>query len=88
VKLRFFVHEEDVARARPGQQVRFSCDGCPAGLGRHQLCRARAELRRRSSIRKTRAKLVFMVEARPDPTQSPLPAGLPVSVEPLTDSPP
>jgi hypothetical protein len=29
-----------------------------------------------------------MVEARPDPTQSRLPAGLPVSVEPLTDSQP
>jgi len=32
VKLRFFVPEEDVAQAKPGKQVRFTCDGCPPDL--------------------------------------------------------
>ncbi len=32
VKIRFFVPEQEVARYRPGQIVRFSCDGCAAGL--------------------------------------------------------
>ena len=90
VKLRFFVHEEDVARARPGRQVRFSCDGCPAGLtAAISYVAPRAEYTPPIIYsQNARAKLVFMVEARPDPTQSPLPAGLPVSVEPLTDSQP
>jgi HlyD family secretion protein len=90
VKLRFFVHEEDVARARPGRQVRFSCDGCPAGLtAAISYVAPRAEYTPPIIYsQNARAKLVFMVEARPDPTQSPLPAGLPVNVEPLTDSPP
>jgi HlyD family secretion protein len=90
VKLRFFVHEEDVARARPGRQVRFSCDGCPAGLtAAISYVAPRAEYTPPIIYsQNARAKLVFMVEARPDPTQSRLPAGLPVSVEPLTDSQP
>ena len=32
VKVRFFVPQAAVARYRPGKSVRFSCDGCPAGL--------------------------------------------------------
>ena len=87
VKLRFFVHEEDVARARPGRRVRFSCDGCPAGLTAVITYVApRAEYTPPIIYSQSaRAKLVFMVEARPDPTQVPLPPGLPVAVEPLAD---
>src|SRR5262249_29511957 len=32
VKLRFFVPEEGVAKARMGREVSFTCDGCPADL--------------------------------------------------------
>ena len=32
VKLRFFVPEEDVSRARMGRKVSFTCDGCPPDL--------------------------------------------------------
>src|SRR5258708_2010554 len=90
VKLRFFVHEEDVARPRPGRQVRFSCDGCPAGLtAAISYVAPRAEYTPPIIYsQNARAKLAFMVEARPDPTQSRLPARLPVTVEPLTDSQP
>jgi HlyD family secretion protein len=90
VKLRFFVHEASVAKARPGKQVHFSCDGCPAGLtATITYVASRAEYTPPMIYSQgARAKLVFMVEARPDPTQGSLPPGLPVAVEPLADATP
>src|SRR5215470_16213737 len=32
VKLRFFVPEEDIAKAHLGREVSFTCDGCPSEL--------------------------------------------------------
>ena len=84
VKVRFFVPENDVARYRPGREVRFSCDACASALT--------ATIRNVSSrpeftppiiySRDSRDRLVFMVEAYP---QNPagLQPGLPVDVEPL-----
>ena len=84
VKVRFFVPQAQVARYRPGKSVRFSCDGCPAGLS--------AEIRYVSPrpeftppvifSRDSRDKLVFMVEAYPRNAAS-LNPGLPVDVIPL-----
>ena len=84
VKVRFFVPQAAVARYRPGRSVRFSCDGCAAGLS--------AEIRYVSPkpeftppvifSRDSRDKLVFMVEAYPcNPTN--LNPGMPVDVAPL-----
>ena len=87
VKVRFFVHEEDLAKAAPGGQIRFSCDGCPPGLAATITYIApRAEYTPPVIYSQSaRAKLVFLIEARPHPTQAPLPPGLPVTVESLPD---
>ena len=82
IKLRFFVPEEDVAQARTAMRVRFSCDGCPPSSRRTiTYISPRAEYTPPVIYSQSaRAKLVFMVEARPDPmTQSPLQPGLPIT---------
>jgi len=89
VKLRFFVPEEDVARARAGREVAFTCDSCPAGLKATIIyVSPRAEYTPPVIYSQTaRSKLVFLVEARPLAAGRPLPPGLPVSVEPLGSTP-
>ena len=85
VKLRFFVPEEDVARAQIGQTVSFTCDSCPTDLkARIIYISPRSEFTPPVIYSQTaRTKLVFMIEARPEPTQTKLPPGLPVTVAPL-----
>ncbi|UYN96142.1 MAG: HlyD family efflux transporter periplasmic adaptor subunit [Enhydrobacter sp.] len=85
VKLRFFVPEEEVAKARVGSRVSFSCDGCPPALEATVIyVSPRAEFTPPVIYSQSaRAKLVFLIEARPSPTQVPLPPGLPVTVAPL-----
>lgn len=89
VKLRFFVPEEDVARARTGREVAFSCDACPTGLkARIIYVSPRAEYTPPVIYSQSaRAKLVFLVEARPLNASTPLPPGLPVAVEPFGSTP-
>lgn len=90
VKLRFFVPEEDVAQARQGRKVRFTCDACPTGLtATISYVSPRAEYTPPVIYSQSaRSKLVFMIEARPDGLRAPLPPGLPVAVEPFADTPP
>lgn len=85
VKLRFFVPEEDVARAHAGREVSFTCDSCPAGLtATITYVSPRAEYTPPVIYSQSaRTKLVFLVEARPTNVSMKLPPGLPVSVEPL-----
>jgi HlyD family secretion protein len=85
VKLRFFVPEEDVARARMGETVGFTCDSCPPDLkARIIYISPRSEFTPPVIYSQTaRTKLVFLIEARPEPTQTRLPPGLPVTVAPL-----
>jgi HlyD family secretion protein len=85
VKLRFFVPEEDVARAQMGQTVSFTCDSCPPELkARIIYISPRSEFTPPVIYSQSaRTKLVFMIEARPEPTQTKLPPGLPVTVAPL-----
>jgi HlyD family secretion protein len=85
VKLRFFVPEEDVAHARMGETVSFTCDSCPPDLkARIIYVSPRSEFTPPVIYSQTaRTKLVFLVEARPEPTQTKLPPGLPVTVAPL-----
>ncbi len=84
VKVRFFVPEQEVARYRPGQAVRFSCDGCPGGLtAKISYVSPRPEFTPPVIFsRDSRDRLVFMVEALPQKPANLMP-GLPVDVEPL-----
>jgi len=82
--VRFFVPETAVARYRPGQQVRFRCDGCPDNLtATIRYVSPRPEFTPPIIYsRDARDRLVFMVEARPANGATLLP-GLPVDVVPL-----
>lgn len=84
VKLRFYIPEQDVQLYTVGHAVSFTCDGCkPALQARIDYVSPRPEFTPPIIYsRKTRDKLVFLVEARPaDPLG--LTPGLPVDVTPL-----
>ncbi len=89
VKLRFFVPEEDVSKARIGRAVTFTCDGCPADLRASIIyVSPRAEFTPPVIYSQTaRSKLVFMIEARPQsvPATVALAPGLPVTVTPFEE---
>jgi len=69
VKIRFFVPEPIVGRIKPGQTVNFSCDGCGAPMSATiAFISDRAEFTPPVLYtRENRAKLVFLVEAKPSP---------------------
>ena len=84
VKVRFFVPEQEIARYRPGREVRFACDSCAPGLVatiRHVSPRPEFTPPIIYS-RDSRDRMVFMVEADPKRPGG-LRPGLPVDVEPL-----
>ena len=84
IKVRFYVPEKEVARYRPGRDVRFRCDACPVGQSaRISYVSPRPEFTPPVIFsRDSRDRLVFMVEAYPtSPTK--LMPGLPIDVEPL-----
>ena len=85
LKLRFFVPETAIAAYRLGRTVRFSCDGCPAGLtARIAFVSPRPEFTPPVIYsRETRDRLVFLVEALPAAGAPRLVPGQPVDVEPL-----
>jgi HlyD family secretion protein len=82
LKLRFFVPETDIASVKPGERVAFACDGCAKGLTAIIERVAGKPEYTPPVIYSTgaRAKLVFLVEARPDGEARTLPPGLPVEV--------
>lgn len=84
VKVRFFVPESNVSHYRPGETVRFSCDGCASGLtARIGYVSPNSEFTPPIIFsRDSRARMVFMVEAYPANPAN-LNPGLPVEVEPL-----
>lgn len=84
IKVRFYVPEAEVARYRPGTDVRFSCDACASGLtATIHYVSPRPEFTPPVIFsRDSRDRLVFMVEAYPARPQN-LQPGLPVDVEPL-----
>jgi HlyD family secretion protein len=69
VKIRFYVPEPVVGRIKPGQSVGFSCDGCGAPMtATIAFISDRAEFTPPVLYsRENRAKLVFLVEAKPPP---------------------
>ncbi len=67
VKIRFFLPEPSMGRIKPGQTVNFSCDGCGAAMpATITFISDRAEFTPPVLYsRDNRAKLVFLVEAKP-----------------------
>ncbi len=67
IKIRFFVPEPQLTTLRMGQAIQVSCDGCGAGFeAQISFISSQAEYTPPLIYSKeTRAKLVFLVEARP-----------------------
>jgi len=82
VRLRFFVPEQSLSAYRVGASVRFSCDGCRAGLtAKITFISPRPEFTPPVIYsRESRDRLVYLVEALPAVRLNP---GQPVDVEPL-----
>ena len=85
IKIRFFVPEATAGLARPGTQVTFTCDGCKADM-KAVITYAATQAEFTPPViysQGARAKLVFLVEARPVGDAAELRPGLPVEVMPL-----
>ena len=83
VKIRFYIPETALATIKAGQNVIISCDGCKATIpARISFIASNAEYTPPVIYSKeNRAKLVFMVEAKPLDTHAfPLHPGQPVAV--------
>jgi HlyD family secretion protein len=85
VTLRYFVPEAALAKAQPGASIHFTCDGCgPPKTATITHVEASPEFTPPVIYsQEARAKLVFLVEARPDATDPLLRPGLPIEVEPM-----
>ena len=72
LKLRFFVPETELGALKPGQAVRAACDGCDAVVSAKITYVSRqAEFTPPVLYsREQRAKLVFLVEAKPEPADA------------------
>lgn len=81
VKIRFFVPEPELPRVKAGATVRVQCDGCDGGLTAKISFIARSAEYTPPVIYslEERAKLVFMIEARPEAPEK-FRVGQPVSV--------
>jgi len=82
VKVRFFVPQAVVAQVRVGQSVLVSCDGCAGPIPAIvHFISPRAEYTPPVIYsRSERARLVFMIEARPTEHPEALRVGQPVDV--------
>jgi HlyD family secretion protein len=81
LKLRFYAPETEVAAISIGQTVTVTCDACPSGLSAKVTFISRSTEYTPPVIysMEERAKLVFLIEARPD-TPDKFRVGQPVSV--------
>jgi len=72
LKVRFFVPEEAVGRLQPGQAVSANCDGCanPVAAKISYISRQAEFTPPVIYSREQRRKLVFLVEARPEPADA------------------
>ena len=72
VKARFYVPETVVGAIQPGRQVEIRCDGCPAPIAaKVSFVSTQAEYTPPVLYSKeSRAKLAFLVEARPEPADA------------------
>lgn len=85
IRVNFYVPEPAVAGLTYGQRVAISCDGCPGDLtGEISFIASETEFTPPVIFsRRERAKLVFLVKARPTAAAPSLKPGLPVEVRPL-----
>ena len=91
VKARFYVPEPELASLRQGQAVLLSCDGCGAPIAaRISYISPQPEYTPPVIYSNSqRARLVFLVEARPDPAQATrLHPGQPLEVRPSAGAAP
>jgi HlyD family secretion protein len=85
VKVRFFVPETALGAIHPGERMAISCDGCRAGLSaRVSFIAPQPEYTPPVIYSETnREKLVYLIEARPDPAEAVLMhPGQPVDIRP------
>jgi HlyD family secretion protein len=91
VRARFFVPEAELGRLALGQAVELRCDGCAAPVAaRIDFIASRAEYTPPVIYsNEQRARLVFMVEARPDQKEDAarLKPGQPIDVRPVAGAP-
>ena len=89
LKIRFFAPETELAAVRIGETVTVGCDGCAAGLTAKVTFIARSAEYTPPVIysMEERAKLVFLIEARPDEPVK-FRVGQPVSVTRSKDGAP
>jgi HlyD family secretion protein len=84
--VRFFIPEPALSSVHRGDTVALACDGCPAGL-RATISFISPQAEYTPPViysESSRAKLVFLIEARPPPEQaSRLNPGQPIEVRPL-----
>jgi HlyD family secretion protein len=83
--IRFFVAEADLAKATPGTAIAFYCDGC-GDAAAATIFHTESTPEYTPPViysQQARAKLVFLVEARPATATPNLRPGLPVEVDPL-----
>ena len=72
IKARFFVPEADIGQMQPGMAVALHCDGCVAPIAA-KVTRIATQAEYTPPViysNAQRSKLVFMVEARPDPVDA------------------
>jgi HlyD family secretion protein len=82
IKLRFFVPEGEIATIKAGQTVQISCDQCGTAI-KATITRISTQAEYTPPViysNAQRAKLVFMVEAKPESTSAPLHPGQPIDV--------
>jgi HlyD family secretion protein len=85
VTLRFFIAEQTLAKAQPGTTIHFTCDGCGAPK-EATITRVESTPEFTPPViysQGARAKLVFLVEAKPAAADPLLRPGLPIEVQPL-----
>jgi HlyD family secretion protein len=90
IKLRFYAPEALRQRFAPGTAVKVACDGCPAGLAARVTFLADEPEFTPPVIYsvESRQKLVYLVEAKPDPPSPALQPGQIVDVTPPGDEGP
>jgi HlyD family secretion protein len=84
ITLRYFVPEQALAAAVPGTSIHFTCDGC-GSRKTATITHVEATPEFTPPViysQGARAKLVFLVEARPDAIDPLMRPGLPIEVEP------
>jgi len=72
ILVRFFVPETALGKIHPGEEVALACDGCPSGLvATISFIAPQAEYTPPVIYSESsKSKLVFLIEARPKPTQA------------------